>query len=171
MSTPNDPTHVRHADEEKVETIAADARDCQQCVEYLAGWKRAQADYANLKREADRERMEFFKYANEHLLSSLLPAMDQFETALARAPTSTDATWLAGLAAVKAIWDSTCRDIGLAKIPTDGPFDTTMHEAIGEEEVDGTPEGTIVRVIQNGWKLHEKLLQPAKVLLAKQEAS
>lgn len=138
--------------------------DCAKCDEYLAGWKRAQADYANLKRDTEREKMEYAKFANERLLDSLLPAFDQFENALAVAPEGVD-KWLAGLKAVKSLWETTFRDIGLERIVTDGPFNPSLHEAVAEEE--GTEPGKIVRVAQSGWKLNGKVLRPAQVIVSK----
>jgi len=154
-------------DETQKIDAASEDTPCPHCSEYLATAKRALADYANLKKEIEREKIEFAKFSNRQLLVDLLPAIDQFETALTHAPASIDATWLAGLTAVKAIWDSTFREIGLTPVPTDCVFDPTLHEAVAEEAVEGTLEGKIIRVVQNGWKLHEKLLRPAKVIIAK----
>ena len=55
---------------------------CPSCAEYLAGWKRAQADYQNLVKDTERERREFVNFANEQLFHELLPALDQLATAL-----------------------------------------------------------------------------------------
>lgn len=146
------------------------------CAEYLAGWKRAQADYANLKKEVEQERREFAKYANERLLSHLLPAIDQYEIALHFAPVFDSApediqkkfdNWFAGIKAVRGMWESAFKDIGLEKVPTDQLFDPVMHEAVAEEEQEGKPSGTIIRVTQAGWRLHGKILRHAKVVLSK----
>ncbi len=146
------------------------------CEEYLAGWKRAQADYANLKKETENERREFAKYANERLLSSLLPAIDQYETALHFVPTFEAApeeikkkfdNWLVGMKAVRSMWESAFKDIGLEKVPIDGAFDPNLHEAIAEEAAEGHAPGTIIRVTQYGWRLNGKVLRPAKVVIAK----
>ena len=151
------------------------SESCKKCDEYLAGWKRAQADYANLKRDAEKEKTEYAKYANERLLDALLPAFDQFEIALAFAPKSEDVAadpkrfdgWLAGLKAVRSMWESTFREIGLERVATDGTFDPFLHEAVAEESVEGKEVGVILRTEQSGWKLHGKLLRPTKVIVAK----
>jgi molecular chaperone GrpE len=148
---------------------------CAKCDEYLSGWKRAQADYANLKREADKDKSEFSKYANERLLSDLLPAIDQYEIAMTFTPDFSNlpeddrkrlTNWVIGLNAVKTIWENAFKDIGLEHVPTDGTFDPMLHEAAGEEESD-KPEHAIVRVMQSGWRLNGKLLRPARVIVAK----
>lgn len=149
---------------------------CEKCEEYLSGWKRAQADYANLKRETEREKIDFSKYANERLLSDLLPAIDQYEIAMAFTPDLSTVdeenrkriqNWMIGLSAVKTIWENAFKDIGLEHVPTTGAFDPLLHEAAGEEESD-QPEHHIIRVMQSGWRLNGKLLRPARVILAKQ---
>jgi molecular chaperone GrpE len=151
--------------------------ECQaKCEEYLAGWKRAQADYQNLKKENERDRQEFAKYANERLCRELLPAIDQFDLVLRFLPDTaslpedarkTWENWLVGVKAVKSFWDQVAQQIGLEMIPTQGTFDPQWHDAGGEEEVEGKQSGEIIRVIQTGWRLHGKVLQPAKVIVAK----
>lgn len=145
------------------------------CEEYLAGWKRAQADYANLKKETERDRIEFIKYANERLLQSLLPAIDQYETALAYTPSfetlSADdekrfKNWLIGIQAVKSLWENTFKDIGLERVPTTGPFDPQIHEAVGHENDAAIPADNIIRAVEDGWRLHGRLLRPAKVIIS-----
>lgn len=145
---------------------------CELCEEYLAGWKRAQADYQNLKKETEREKTEFAKYANERLLTELLPAIDQFGIAMRHAPTAdadqkTWANWAQGVRAVQSLWEQAAKSVGLERISTDGAFDPSMHDAVGEEKAEGADSGSIVRVVMEGWKLHGKVLRPAKVILAK----
>jgi molecular chaperone GrpE len=144
--------------------------------EYLAGWKRAQADYQNLKKEVERDRAEYAKYANERLLEKLLPAIDQFAlalkflpdlSALSEAQRKPMENWLVGIRAVQSLWDQLASSIGLERIPTDGAFDPIVHEAAGEEVVEGKESGTIIRVVQDGWRLHGKVLRPARVIIAK----
>ena len=145
---------------ENLETLNA------KCDEYLAGWKRAQADYVNLQKNAEREKSEYFKFAHQGLLEELLPAIDQFDMAMDHAPNIPEIqNWMTGLKAVKGSWESVFKGIGLEKVATSGAFDPLIHEAVGEEA--GNEEGKIVRVVQSGWQLHGKLLRPAKVIIAK----
>lgn len=151
--------------------------DCAQCREYLAGWKRAQADYANLKKEVEREKTEFSKYANERMLESLLPAIDQFETALMHKPDLSALApeqknklekWYEGISAVKDLWSKEFASLGLDSIqPIKGDeFDPLIHEAVGREQDTEIEDGRICRVLQAGWRLHSKLLRPARVMIA-----
>ncbi len=146
----------------------------QKCEEYLAGWKRAQADYANIKKDHEREKQEYSKYANERLLSELLPAVDQFEIALNFTPDTAQLpeeqrkkfdNWLVGVKAVRGLWENAFQQIGLEKVKTDGQFDPLLHEAVGQEAQADHTDGTIVRVMQSGWSLSGKLLRPAKVIV------
>jgi len=153
-----------------------DGAQCEQCKcdEYLNGWKRAQADYANLKKEYEKARFEIVANANEQLLYELLPAVDQFETALQHLPDVSNLpddekkkmqNWFIGIKAVKQLWEQTFKDIGLENVETDGEFDPAKHEAVGQEEDSEKPDHSILRVTQNGWKLKGKLLRPAKVII------
>lgn len=175
MDEQNKNLHAEYATDKSNEAIDPGAQQCSRCEEYLAGWKRCQADYANLKKEIDREKAEFSKYANELLLASLLPAIEQFETALAHTPNlpelSEEAStrlenWILGVQAVKNIWEGTFQTLGLEKIIPTGEFDPLIHEAVAHESSDTIPDGHILRVIQGGWRLHGKLLRPAQVIVS-----
>jgi molecular chaperone GrpE len=147
---------------------------CATCEEYLNGWKRAQADYANLQKDMEKERTALRTYANEDLLHDVLPAIDQYDTALRHAPDLSTVpepdksrleNWLVGIRAVREIWEQAFDAIGLKTVRTDGEFDPEIHEAVNEEESDGKP-GTILSVQQAGWMLKDKLLRPAKVVVS-----
>ncbi len=146
-----------------------------QCDEYLAGWKRAQADYANALKERDRDRADYVKFANTSLLQSLLPAIEHFATALRFVPDASTLpedvrksweSWLIGLKAVQSLWEQAAQTAGLERILTQGVFDPAQHEAVGREVSATTPAEHIVRVIQDGWKLHGRVLRPAQVIVA-----
>lgn len=149
--------------------------ECAQCPEYLAGWKRAQADYANLKRDTERERAEYAKFANQRLLAEILPAIDQFEQALLFLPDLSNVpdverkkveNWIVGMKAVKSLWSNVFTEIGLEQVSVEGHFDLAMHEVVGQEERSDLPEGQMIRAVMPGWKLNGKLLRPAKVIVA-----
>lgn len=154
--------------------------DCTQCAEYLDGWKRAQADYQNLRKQVEKERDEFRKYANESLLGDLVPVLDQFDLAMKFMP-SLDGlpaeaeknwkNWRIGVEAVKMKWDELASEHHLSKVPTNGGFDPSLHEAVEERESEEAEPGSILDVVEPGWKLHDKLIRPAKVIIAKQPNS
>jgi molecular chaperone GrpE len=144
--------------------------------EYLAGWKRAQADYANLQKETERARQDFARYAKEDVLSRLLPALDQFEVALQFQPPldvvpeanrRAFENWVTGLHAVKSLWEAAAKELGLESVTCEGSLDPACHEAVAEESHATIESGKIIRVMQNGWKLNDKLIRPAKVIVSK----
>ncbi len=158
-----------HAKEE----IAQDS-NCSKCSEYLAGWKRAMADYENLKKQTQEDRKNFSNYAHEQLLSDLLPVIDQFETALKFLPDINNLpephkqqieNWLVGIKAVNQLWEQLFNEIGLTKISTDCEFDPNLHTAMSQESDPEKPEGSILRTIQTGYKFKNKVLRPAKVIV------
>jgi molecular chaperone GrpE len=147
---------------------------CAQCVEYLSGWKRAQADYANLKKESEKARGEIAEIAKEQVLYEMLPVMDQFEVALEHLPDIEGlpeegrrkiANWLVGIKAVKQLWDQRFKAIGLENVDTSGVFDPNKHTAVGKEEDTDQPPDQILKVIQSGWMLNGKVIRPAKVIV------
>lgn len=143
--------------------------------EYLAGWRRAQADYANILKERERDRAEYVKYANTSLLQSLLPAIEHFSTALKYVPDTallpeevrkSWESWLVGIRAVQSLWERAAQDAGLERIDTQGAFDPAQHEAVGREVSETVEADHIVRVMQDGWKLNGRVLRPAQVIVA-----
>lgn len=145
---------------------------CAKCDEYLSGWKRAQADYQNLKKDTEREKAEYAKYANERLLSDLLPALDQFALALQHIPPEGAdqkawSNWMTGIKAVQSLWEQAAKAQGLERIDASGAFDPQKHEAVGSEEAEDKESGSIIRVMQEGWSLNGKIIRPAKVIIAK----
>lgn len=150
------------------------------CEEYLAGWKRARADYENLTKETERKTRDLVKYANEHLLSVVIPMIDQFELALEHTPDITEfpaaeqkrlKNWVIGLHAVAALWETAFKEIGLEKVPVDGAFDPAIHEAVARETNETIPAEKIIRVEQSGYLLNGRLLRPAKVIVSKSPIS
>lgn len=166
--SPQDP-HVQQPSDELTQLKA-------QCEEYLAGWKRAQADYSNAIKERERDRSEYVKYANTSLLQSLLPAIEHFSTALRFIPDTASLpeearkkweSWLVGLKAVQSLWEQAAQATGLERIPTQGAFDPSLHEAVGHEPSATVPAEHILRVMQDGWKLNGRVLRPAQVIVAR----
>lgn len=153
-----------------------DARDVMdvRCKEYLDGWRRAKADYDNLRKDYEKSRLEIAEYANENLLYELLPAIEHYETALEHVPDISNLpdedkkklqNWITGIKAVKQLWEQAFKSIGLEHIEIKNGFDPTLHEAMSTETEPDLPEGQILKVIQPGWKLKNKVLRPAKVVV------
>jgi molecular chaperone GrpE len=136
---------------------------------------RTTADFDNFKKRAARERTEAIQFANVSLIQKLLPVMDNFEMALAAAQTAKDeksASLQTGIAMVQSQLKSILAETGLEEIDAAGKaFDPTQHEAVSQRETDEVPEGQVVQQIRKGYKIRERLLRPASVVVAKKPAN
>lgn len=140
----------------------------KKCEEYLAGWKRANADYQNLQKETMKQMDEFRKYANEDMLMQLLPLADYFKHAFAQIPEKEqNSPWLTGIKHIQNYFNKILQDNGVEEIKALGEkFDPAMHEIVAEEESD-QEEGKIIKVNQAGFTLQGKVIRPAKVIISK----
>ena len=142
-----------------------------QADEYLAGWKRATADYQNLQKDVARERGEMGQYAVLRVVERILPVLDHFRAAAAHTPTVDDAgvkNWVAGIGLIEKQFEDFMKDLGLVAMQTVGePFDATRHDAVGEEAAEGKAPGTILKETQAGYTVNGKVVRPAKVIISK----
>ncbi len=137
--------------------------------EYLEGWKRAKADYSNLKRETENRQVETIQYANAALIAELMPVVNNFTLALRHIPAeSQEADWVKGLFFIKKQFEDFLRQLGIEPIKTVGEqFDPTLHDAMVSEEHEGTAADIVFEEVMPGYTLHGKVLMPAKVKVAK----
>ncbi len=144
--------------------------------ENMAGWMRATADYANLKREMERTTSELSKYAIGGFLSKLLPVVDSFRKAVEQRPLKEgeplDETrikqWADGVTLIRSQLDGVLANAGVTPIDKDGVhFDPSMHEAMMMKPApEGVAAGTVISVLEPGYALYEKVIRPAKVVVA-----
>jgi molecular chaperone GrpE len=126
---------------------------------------RSQADFDNFRRRTRQEREDLTKYASSKLIESLLPAFDNLERALQSSKGNSDFESLAkGLEMVFRQMEQTLSQEGLQTIEAVGqPFDPELHQAVMQEEVEGTDPGIVVQELQKGFKLKDKVLRPSMV--------
>jgi molecular chaperone GrpE len=131
---------------------------------YLANWQRAAADYQNLKRRVEQERGEIAQLANAALIINLLPLMDDIERALDNVDSRlAGLTWLDGIRLIYRKFQALLEVNGVTEIPAHGErFDPNVHEAVmfGDGE-----DGKVTNVIQKGYKLGDRVLRPAMVVV------
>jgi len=131
---------------------------------------RMTADLDNYKKRAARERQDAIKLANEGLLQKLIPVADTFDMAIAAtrsANVSVDSLQ-AGFNMIYSQFKAALADAGLEEIDAlNKPFDPNVHEAVAEQENTGAPEGQVVQQTRKGYKLREKMLRPASVVVSK----
>ncbi len=138
---------------------------------------RALAETENTRRRAQREREDALKYAVTGFAKDLLSAADNLRRALDSLPESEvrderTRSLLAGVAATERELLSVFERHGIRRVdPRAEPFDHNLHQAIFEAERADQPAGTIVEVLQPGYLLHERLLRPAMVGVAKPPAN
>ena len=140
-----------------------------QAAEYLDGWQRARAEFANYKKRNEQERQELFKLANVTLITRLLPIFDDFERAFQTLPSNLlSLTWIDGVALIYRRLQAILEAEGLTLVETEGQsFDPLLHEAVTYEESDDHDEGQIIGEVQKGYKLGDRVLRPALVRVAK----
>ncbi len=137
---------------------------------------RALAEVENIRRRAQREREDALKYAVTGFARDLLSAADNLRRALASLPEAEirderTRSLLDGVAATERELLGAFERHGIRRIDPKGePFDHNFHQAVFEAEAPGQPGGTIVEVLQPGYLLHDRLLRPAMVGVARQAA-
>ena len=128
---------------------------------------RLQADFENFRKRAQREKDEARQFANQSLIEKQLPILDNFEMALAAAKDADPAL----RDGVQMIYDQLLgilRDSGVETSDATGEdFDPNLHEAISQQESTDAEPGTVVEQVQRGYRLHERLVRPARVVVAK----
>ena len=130
---------------------------------------RTAADFDNYRKRAAREKEDAIRYANSSLLEGLLPVVDNFELGLDAARSAPDASAiLQGLDMVSRQLRDFLANSGLEEIKTEGAeFDPNVMEAVGHEPDDKTAENRVLRQTRRGYKLRDRLLRPASVIVSK----
>ena len=139
----------------------------KQAEEYLHGWQRARADYANLKRESETRLVEVARYANHELLKELLPLVDYFKQALRAVPKEeAGSAWVEGIRHIQTRLLEVLAYHGVKEMDVVGEkFNPERHEAV--EQVEGEKSGIITEEVRTGFFLHDKVIQPARVRVTK----
>jgi len=132
---------------------------------------RATAELENYRKRVAREKEELARYTSERVVAALLPILDNFERALSAAEQHTvDSTALLdGLKQIQTQFRRTLEEFGLKEIVAhEGrPFDPNVHEAVSHVESAEHPEGHVIEQLQRGYKLADRLLRPARVVVSK----
>src|SRR3989344_5174333 len=141
--------------QDKLKKLRADLKTCQsEKADYLAGWQRAKADFINARRDEDKMRGEFAKYAAEKVLREMLAVADSLG--------------LSGNAECKTVLEqlnNILKREGVAQIESIGLiFNPMYHEALGEVETKNKDEDNVILdELQKGYMLYDRVLRPSKV--------
>ena len=134
----------------------------------LAGWQRAQADFINYKRRGEQEKEEIGKFANSVFMLNLLPILDDLERAFISVPPHlAKLSWVDGISLIERKLWATLEAQGLSQIKALGePFDPNLHEAAMHGK---GKEGMVIEELQKGYKLHDRVIRPAMVVVGNGE--
>ena len=117
-----------------------------------------------------KEKQDAIRYANESLIEQLLPTMDSFDMAMFAVKNADETTidsLKTGIEMVHTQLKRTLEEVGLSEIDAAGQsFDPSLHEAMSRKETDEADEGTVLEQIRKGYKLKDRLVRPASVVVA-----
>ena len=145
--------------EEQVAALEAE-RD-----EHLNDLKRVAAEFENYRKRVARDQEGLVARAHERLVKELLPVLDDLERALAAAEEHEEAKLEEGVRLVHRELAGALRREGLAEIDTNGQFDPHVHEALLSQPSDAE-EGSVIEVVQKGYTLGDRVVRPARVVVA-----
>jgi molecular chaperone GrpE len=136
--------------------------------QYLDLAKRTQADFENYQRRSQRDREQERRLMLSNLVRDMLPAFDNLERALAAArEVGEQGPLVQGVTMVQSQWLDILRRNGVKLIEALGkPFDHNLHEAIAQQPSADQPPGTVIQVLAQGFTLEDRVLRPAKVVVA-----
>ncbi len=146
----------------------------KECEEYKLGWQRAVADYQNLKKEMESNRLELFTWSEEKILSEFIPIYDNFKKAFEHHPELDGAdefhkkvqNWVNGIGFIKKQFEEVLKSHNIEEIKTEGKFDPQFHDAVTEEESE-LEHGAIIRAVESGYTMKGKVIKVAKVVVSK----
>jgi molecular chaperone GrpE len=127
--------------------------------------QRLAAEFDNYRKRSAREQAAFAERANERLVKELIPILDDLGRALEAATKHDEMTLEEGVRLVHRSLSDLLTKQGLAEIDTDGKFDPHVHEALLTQPSEAE-EGSVIEVVQKGYKLGDRVLRPARVVVA-----
>ena len=133
--------------------------------EYLDALRRLKAEFDNYRKRVARDQEQLAARAHERLVKELLPVLDDLERALAAAEVHEEAQLEEGVRLVHRSLVDALRKEGLAEIETDGRFDPNVHEALLSQPDDEKESGDILDVVQKGYRIADKVVRPARVIV------
>jgi molecular chaperone GrpE len=145
------------------------AEKTQEAAENYARLMRLAADMENLKKRQERERADLLQFANENLVKELLPVVDNLERALAHGRQSeAPEALLEGIEMVYQGFLKALERFGVTPLDSLGhPFDPAFHNAVMQEAAPDLPDCSVIKELQKGFLMNQRLLRPAMVVVAR----
>jgi molecular chaperone GrpE len=167
-----DTTGQKAANELSAEEVNVLREQAAKADEHWQRYLRSVADLENLRKRAAREKQDAIKFGNESILQKLIPVLDNLDMALAAAQSDDGPNVEAlqtGVSMIQQQFRSVLAEAGLEEIDARGqPFDPNLHEAVSQQESTEVPEGHVMQQLRMGYRLKERLLRPASVIVAKE---
>ena len=169
-------TDLSQQEQESESPLDGDQGTEQQASEELQIFKdkymRLAAEFENYKRRAQKDRSDSIRYANESLLKNLLPTIDNLERAIKSGiDAGASGALIEGVELTYKQFLETVGKLGVRQISSVGdPFDPSMHQAVAQIESDTAEPNTVVEEFQKGYFLHDRILRPAMVTVAKEKS-
>ncbi len=163
-------------DDKKIKNLSVNVQDKKEIEElklqrdeYKAGWMRAQADYQNLQKEVANRKSEWAKMSEAQILEEFIPVYDHLKLAISNEQLASKSDpWVEGVKFILKQFAGILKNHGIEEIKTVGEmFNPELYEAVGEEEVEGKEAGEIIREVDAGYKIGNKVLKAAKVIICK----
>jgi len=144
------------------------AAERERAEEYYKHWQRSAADFINYKRRVEHERGEQARFANAAMVINVLPVFDDLERAVETVDASlAGLNWVQGVVAIHKKFGHMLEAMGVTAIPAEGElFDPALHEALARQP---GPENRVLHVVQKGYRLGEKVVRPAMVIVGEGE--
>jgi molecular chaperone GrpE len=140
-----------------------------QCKEFSEGWQRERADFMNYRKRMEREQELLHQTITGNIIKKYLSVMDDMERALANRPPDADTQdWWEGIELIYRKLKNILESEGVQPIPAEGElFNPAIHEAISHEDCDGFESGRVIAVVQQGYRIGDRVIRPALVRVAR----
>jgi molecular chaperone GrpE len=137
--------------------------------EYLDGWQRSRAEFANYKKRIERDQAQVYQLAAGNIIKRYLEIVDDLERALNNKPQEGEgAVWAQGIELIYRKFISMLESEGVKPMLAEGEmFDPNLHEAISQEDSREHESGQVIGVIQQGYTIGDRVLRPALVRVAR----
>lgn len=161
MTEENNSSNQQNVDNDEL----ADLKN--KCEEYLNGWKRAQADYQNLKKETEEKKKDWAEFIQAGLLLDILPIINNYKIALSHVPeVAQKEAWYEGFSHIYKNFTEFIKKLGITEIKTQGEiFNPEFHEAVSQASDETKEDHEVIKELTPGYKMNEKVLAPAKVIV------
>ncbi|HEU0085520.1 MAG TPA: nucleotide exchange factor GrpE [Candidatus Paceibacterota bacterium] len=156
--------------------LRADLKACKkEKEEFLTGWQKERADFANYKKEEELRKSNFSEAVRERILARFLSVIDSFHMAFANeeAWKKVDENWRKGVEHIYSQMNAVFEEYGVKELGEEGePFDPAIHDSVDMVKTDDKElEHKVAKVIQKGYKLGERVLRPVRVNVYEYDAN